>query len=39
VRPEKCYLTHLSITMDHDTVRRQLPEGADVAWDGLEIIV
>jgi len=39
LRPERCFLTHLSITMDHDAVSRTLPLHVEIAYDGMEIIV
>lgn len=31
------YLTHLSPLMDYETLRRELPQGYEPAWDGLKI--
>lgn len=33
------YLTHLTHTVDHDTVSAELPEGIFLAYDGLEIML
>lgn len=34
---KKTYLTHLSHDYDHDLTNSQLPEGIELAWDGLRI--
>lgn len=34
---KKTYLTHLSHDYDHDITNSQLPEGIELAWDGLRI--
>lgn len=37
IKPEKAYLTHLSISMDHDETLKKIPAGVLIAWDGLVI--
>ncbi len=37
VKPKRAYLTHMSQSMDYDTVRRLLPPGVEPAYDGLVI--
>ncbi len=37
LKPKRAYLTHLSHDYDHDVTRRNLPDGVDLAYDGLEI--
>lgn len=39
VRAEKVYLTHLTPAMDYRKLLKELPEGYEPAWDGLEIAV
>jgi|CXWL01.1.fsa_nt_gi phosphoribosyl 1,2-cyclic phosphate phosphodiesterase len=34
---KKTYFTHLSHDYDHDVTNSQLPDGIELAWDGLEI--
>lgn len=36
---ERTFLTHLSSDYDHDKVNRELPEGIELAFDGLRIAV
>lgn len=36
-KPKKTYLTHLDYTIDYDTVSKQLPEGVELAYDGLVV--
>jgi phosphoribosyl 1,2-cyclic phosphate phosphodiesterase len=37
VKPAKAYLTHLNVSMDHDTVSAELPANVHLAYDGLEL--
>ncbi|MFL6844791.1 MAG: MBL fold metallo-hydrolase [Allosphingosinicella sp.] len=37
VRPRRALLTHMDNTMDYETLRAELPEGVEPAYDGLEI--
>lgn len=37
VRPERAILTHMTWDMDYDTLRRDLPEGVEPAYDGLVV--
>ncbi len=37
VQAERVYITHLTPGMDYQTMRKELPEGFEPAWDGLEI--
>lgn len=39
VQAEKVYLTHLSNQMDYQTLRKELPQGFEPAYDGLEILI
>ncbi len=39
LKPRKAYLTHINHQFDHDTVNADLPEGVELAYDGLEISV
>ena len=35
LRPRRAYLTHMSHTIDHDTVNATLPPNVELAYDGL----
>ena len=35
VKPERAILTNLHVDLDYDTLRRELPEGVEPAYDGL----
>jgi phosphoribosyl 1,2-cyclic phosphate phosphodiesterase len=37
VRPRRALLTHMDNTMDYETLRAELPDGVEPAYDGLEI--
>ncbi len=37
LRPRRTLLTHISHDLDHDSTCRSLPEGIDLAYDGLRI--
>ena len=37
VKPERAILTHMTWDMDYETLRRELPQGVEVAYDGMEI--
>ncbi|MBI4715685.1 MAG: MBL fold metallo-hydrolase [Nitrospirae bacterium] len=37
LRPRRTILTHLSHVYDHERVNRDLPEGIELAYDGMEI--
>jgi phosphoribosyl 1,2-cyclic phosphate phosphodiesterase len=37
VKPQRAILTHLNITMDYDSISRMLPQGVELAYDGLVI--
>lgn len=37
VQPERAILTHMTWDMDYDQLRRQLPDGVEPAYDGMEI--
>lgn len=37
LKPRQAYLTHLDYTMDYTTISAKLPEGVELAYDGLEI--
>lgn len=39
IGPERAYLTHMTPSLDYDTLRGQLPAGVEPAYDGLEISV
>ena len=39
LKPEKTYLTHMDCSMDYATLMRELPDGVEPAYDGMEIIV
>ncbi|RYE52115.1 MAG: MBL fold metallo-hydrolase, partial [Rhizobiaceae bacterium] len=35
LRPKRAILTNLHIDMDYETLRRELPDGVEPAYDGL----
>ena len=37
IQPSKAYLTHVSHELEHESTCAQLPEGVDLAYDGLEL--
>ncbi|MCA9098645.1 MAG: MBL fold metallo-hydrolase [Planctomycetaceae bacterium] len=37
VKPRQAYLTHISHTLDHDRTNGSLPDGVEMAYDGLRI--
>lgn len=37
LKPKRAVLTHLSHSYDHDKVNAELPEGIELAYDGMEI--
>lgn len=37
VKPKRAYLTNMHVDMDYDTLRRELPEGVEPAYDGLTV--
>jgi phosphoribosyl 1,2-cyclic phosphate phosphodiesterase len=37
VKPERAILTHMTWDMDYDTLKRELPEGVEPAYDGMEV--
>ncbi|WP_088343501.1 MULTISPECIES: MBL fold metallo-hydrolase [Rhodomicrobium] len=37
VRPKRAILTHMHIDLDYDTLRKELPEGVEPAYDGMRI--
>lgn len=37
VRPERAILTHMTWDMDYETLRRELPDGVEPAYDGMVI--
>jgi len=39
VKPRLAYLTHMSHSLDYETLRQQLPKGVEPAYDGLSIEV
>ncbi|MEI6987252.1 MAG: MBL fold metallo-hydrolase [Rhodospirillaceae bacterium] len=39
VTPLRTWLTHMSNSLDYETMRRQLPMGIEPAYDGLEIFI
>jgi len=36
-RPRRTYFTHISHGLEYDATNRRLPEGVELAWDGLRI--
>lgn len=39
IKPERAILTHMTWDMDYETLRRELPEGVEPAYDSMEIIL
>lgn len=39
VKPERAYLTHLGAGIDYDEVSARLPDGVELCFDGLEILL
>lgn len=39
LKPKRAVLTHLSHSYDHDNVNAELPEGIELAYDGMEIVM
>ena len=39
LKPKQTYFVHLSHDYDHDAMNRELPQGVELAYDGLEIEV
>lgn len=37
LKPRRAYLTHITHDIDHDTTNAELPDGVELAWDGLKI--
>jgi phosphoribosyl 1,2-cyclic phosphate phosphodiesterase len=37
LQPKRAILTHLHVDLDYDTLRRELPEGVEPAYDGMQI--
>lgn len=37
LRPKQAYLTHMSHDLDYDSLRNELPDGIEPAYDGLKI--
>ena len=37
VKPNRAVLTHMSHQFDYDTLKSQLPEGIEPAYDGMRI--
>ncbi len=37
VQPRQAYFTHIAHTLEHETTNARLPEGVDLAYDGLRI--
>jgi len=35
VKPERAILTNLHVDLDYETLRRELPQGVEPAYDGL----
>ena len=38
LRPKRAILTHLHVDLDYETLRRELPENVEPAYDGMEIV-
>ena len=39
IGPQKTYLTHLTHYYDHDIDQAKLPDGVQLAWDGLKVSI
>src|SRR5262249_17316176 len=39
LRPKRAILTHMDVQLDYETLRRELPEGVEPAYDGMVIDV
>jgi phosphoribosyl 1,2-cyclic phosphate phosphodiesterase len=37
VKPKRAFLTNMHIDMDYDTLAREVPDGVEPAYDGLEV--
>jgi len=37
IQPKQAYLTHMSHDLDYDSLRNELPDGIEPAYDGLKI--
>jgi phosphoribosyl 1,2-cyclic phosphate phosphodiesterase len=37
VKPERAILTHMTWDMDYETLKSQIPDGVEVAYDGMVI--
>ncbi len=37
VRPKRAILTHMHMDLDYETLRRELPEGVEPAYDGMQM--
>ncbi len=37
IKPERAILTHMTWDMDYETLKRELPDGVEPAYDGMEI--
>ena len=35
VKPKRAVLTHMHVDLDYETLRRELPEGVEPAYDGM----
>ncbi len=39
VKPQRAILTHMDHTMDYDSISAKLPDGVELAYDGMEIVL
>ena len=37
LKPRRAYLTHITHDIDHDATNAELPDGVELAWDGLKV--
>ena len=37
LRPKRAILTHLNVELDYETLRNELPDGVEPAYDGLVV--